>query len=176
MPSNDIEKRREAGRRHYAKHKEKVKTANADVKRGIRARWDAYKSTLACTQCGENHPAALDFHHVIRDPSNRKVYELVANGAIKLAMEEVKKCVVLCANCHRKGHWYERNGVDDTDDAQKLSKYFKIGPKEKGTEVPPDHQAAGSLSSLHSSQTSSHSSQSSSESSYSTQSSSSSSK
>jgi hypothetical protein len=122
MPSNDIEKRREAGRRHYAKHKEKVKTANADVKRGIRARWDAYKSTLACTQCGENHPAALDFHHVIRDPSNRKVYELVANGAIKLAMEEVKKCVVLCANCHRKHHHEERAMV--------------IEAKKKGTEAP----------------------------------------
>ena len=159
MPSNDIEKRREAGRRHYAKHKEKVKATTAATKQGIRARWDAYKSTLACTQCGENHPAALDFHHVIRDPSNRKVYELVANGAIKLAIEEVKKCVVLCANCHRKHHHEERAMV--------------IEAKKKGTEVPPNHSSS---SSEHSSQTSSHSSQSSSESSYSTQSSSSSSK
>lgn len=161
MPSKDIEKRREANRRHYAKNKERVKATTAATKRGIRAKWDTYKSTLSCTQCGENHPATLDFHHVVRHPDNRKVYILVQNGAIKLAMEEVKKCVVLCANCHRKHHHEERPSV--------------IAAKKKGTEVPPDHLSSSSSSQSHSSHSSSHSS-SSSESSNSTQSSSSSSK
>jgi predicted HNH restriction endonuclease len=35
------------------------------------------------------------------------VHRLVANGTITKAREEIKKCVVLCANCHRKHHYEE---------------------------------------------------------------------
>lgn len=74
-----------------------------------RTQWEVYKSTLSCANCGENHPSALDFHHIVRDPTNRKINELIKNGAYKLAREEIKtKCVVLCANCHRKHHHEER--------------------------------------------------------------------
>jgi predicted HNH restriction endonuclease len=36
------------------------------------------------------------------------VHFLVKNYRFAAAMEEVKKCIPLCSNCHRILHWEER--------------------------------------------------------------------
>jgi hypothetical protein len=95
------------GKAHYEKNKKLCIERVADAKKKYRAAWAAFKETLSCTVCGENHPATLDFHHVVRSPENKKVHRLVGNGSYKKAIEEIKKCVVLCANCHRKHHYEE---------------------------------------------------------------------
>jgi len=101
------EKTKQWSKNHYEKNK-KDYIQRADIKKKQqRKEWEVFKATLSCTQCGESHPATLDFHHIIRDPSNRKVHRLIANGTITKAKEEIKKCVVLCANCHRKHHYDE---------------------------------------------------------------------
>lgn len=100
----------EAQRRHYENHKQKVKDAVKARRARLRKQWVAFKKTLQCTNCSENHPAALDFHHVIRDPSNKKVFKLVHDGMIGQAIKEIReKCIVLCANCHRKHHYAEHH-------------------------------------------------------------------
>lgn len=61
------------------------------------------KSRFGCRLCGENEPVALDLHHA--DPSAKE--ETVANlltGSTKRLKTEIRKCVVLCSNCHRKLH------------------------------------------------------------------------
>jgi predicted HNH restriction endonuclease len=98
---------REYQRRHYEANKQAYIDRAAARKEVYRAQWTAFKATLACTKCGENHPSTLDFHHVVRSPENKKVHRLIANMAFKKAMEELKKCIVLCSNCHRKLHWEE---------------------------------------------------------------------
>jgi hypothetical protein len=57
-----------------------------------------------CYQCGEKHPAALDFHHI--DPSIKSfnISTAITSKTIAGLQEEIKKCVVICANCHRKLH------------------------------------------------------------------------
>jgi hypothetical protein len=114
MPYKDPETRKayhkEQSRKYYLANKEKV-LAGVKVQRAIgKARWDTYKRTLKCTKCEQNHPAALDFHHI--DPSEKEnlVSKLVSNGCFAAAMEEVQKCIVLCANCHRIHH-YEENSA-----------------------------------------------------------------
>ena len=58
-----------------------------------------------CCKCGycKNY-AALEFHHV--DPKEK---EFSWNKARELPwikiIEELKKCVLLCSNCHREEHW-----------------------------------------------------------------------
>lgn len=95
-------------KRHYEKNKIAIAAKVQDRKRRLRAEFAAYKASLCCTQCGENHPATLDFHHVIRDPANRKINDLLKRGAFHRAMKEIaEKCIVLCSNCHRKHHWDE---------------------------------------------------------------------
>ena len=113
MPYKDPEVRKAKAKLYSKKHYEDNKPAQIErVRLGKikkRIQWEAYKSTLACANCGENHPSALDFHHVVPDPANRKISELVQNGAYKIAREEIEsKCIVLCANCHRKHHHEER--------------------------------------------------------------------
>ena len=108
MPAKSIERRRETNRKHYANNKEKVYAKTSAYRKLNKTKWAEYKATLSCVKCGQNHPATLDFHHVIRLPTNRKIYELAAGGAWKLIAEELKKCIVLCANCHRIHHYDER--------------------------------------------------------------------
>lgn len=55
----------------------------------------------ACDRCGyDTYEGALDFHH--RDPSEKE-FGIAGVPTSKLA-EEVDKCVLLCANCHRELH------------------------------------------------------------------------
>ena len=54
-----------------------------------------------CVDCGfRSHPAALDFDHV--DPTTKRfnVGMSLQKPWLEL-LEEVRKCVVRCANCHR---------------------------------------------------------------------------
>lgn len=71
-----------------------------------------YKVAHGCTHCGETHPAVLQFHHL--DPA-KKDFNLSQAGShygLERVIEEVKKCSVLCANCHLIEHWRLR-GQDD---------------------------------------------------------------
>lgn len=117
LPSKDPEKRRETARKAsakwYAANKAKQLEANSAWRKTARQKWRAFKAKLECVNCGENHPAVLDFHHIDRhDPANRKVHALVGAYRFKAAMDEViKRCMVLCANCHRKHHDAEHRRV-----------------------------------------------------------------
>lgn len=82
----------------------KIKAANKLTKLAITEFVDEYKRAHPCERCGESDPCALDFHH----PSGTKEFgvgEAVRNGAtLKRVKDEVSKCRVLCASCHRKLH------------------------------------------------------------------------
>ena len=60
---------------------------------------------VPCVICGDTHPeCCMDLHHV--DPSE-KLYNIAylrKNKPAEILVEEIKKCVTLCAHCHRKLH------------------------------------------------------------------------
>jgi hypothetical protein len=67
------------------------------------AREYAYKylETHPCSQCGETDIRVLEFHHVVG--KDMAVAAMVAGGySIERIQAELDKCIVLCANCHRK--------------------------------------------------------------------------
>ncbi len=73
-----------------------------------RARYDkilAYKALKGCCRCPEDDPVCLDLHH--SDPTTK---EFAVSAAVardtpwNKIEEEMTKCVVICANCHRKLH------------------------------------------------------------------------
>lgn len=67
------------------------------------------KSSLKC-ECGESHPATLDFHHVDASKKDINISRALVRGWSKEhLLEEISKCRVICSNCHRKLHWNERN-------------------------------------------------------------------
>ena len=87
----------------YKKNKKKEIARVAIRKAKLRDWLDQYRSAITCQKCGENHPACLDFHH--QDPST-KDFSLGDARAMgwgkKRLLAEIQKCVVVCANCHRK--------------------------------------------------------------------------
>jgi len=91
----------------YQRNKEKHKKNVAQNKRNYRQNWATFKATLSCVKCGAAHPAIIDFHHVIRDGTKQSVNSLASDGRYAAAYEEIKKCIPLCANCHRILHWDE---------------------------------------------------------------------
>ena len=50
--------------------------------------------------CGERDPMVLEFHH--RTDKDMAVGYMVAAGFSVKIQEEIDKCDVLCANCHRR--------------------------------------------------------------------------
>jgi hypothetical protein len=59
-----------------------------------------------CADCGlVDHPAVFDFHHI--DPS-QKDFQISHHSVKSMPWSEVclelDKCMLLCANCHRKRH------------------------------------------------------------------------
>jgi acetylornithine/succinyldiaminopimelate/putrescine aminotransferase len=98
---------RKGSAKHYANNKEKVLKTTRNNKQKNKKKWLEFKSSLGCKFCGENHPAALDFHHEDPQQKDREVSYYIKNHQYGRAMEEVKKCIVLCANCHRILHFNE---------------------------------------------------------------------
>lgn len=68
-----------------------------------RAWFDDLKVEIGCADCGYSaHPAALPFHHISDDKlANVSRLVLVSREAV---MEEIERCVLLCANCHKRRH------------------------------------------------------------------------
>ena len=81
-----------------------------DVRRARKDRkWDWVRSRKgACVKCGESDPACLDFHHRDGDEKQANLAVVGASWSQARLEEELAKCDVLCANCHRKLHAEER--------------------------------------------------------------------
>ena len=74
---------------------------NKDV---IKRQKEKNKNLLTITVCGYNrYPGALEFHHL--DPNEKEIPPAKLNNySFENAKEELDKCVLLCANCHREVH------------------------------------------------------------------------
>jgi len=93
----------------YKANKKKHMKRVAERKRKIREWFKEYKATLSCEECGMNHPAVIDFHHINPKEKDRKVSSYMDMGwSRRRILKEISKCRVLCANCHRILHYNER--------------------------------------------------------------------
>ncbi|KAB7515287.1 homing endonuclease associated repeat-containing protein [Halosegnis rubeus] len=93
--------------RWYRKNRDRQQGKKKRRRRELRAWLTEYKREhCRCERCGEPHPACLDFHHPEgvekRDGVARMVNRAFSKPSIR---EEIRKCIVLCANCHRKEHY-----------------------------------------------------------------------
>lgn len=97
-------------RKHYLANQQKYIKKAKVWNQQLAKDFQEYKKTLFCSKCPENHPGCLDFHHT--DPSNKEatISSLISNRKMSLdkIKEEIAKCIVLCANCHRKLHYEEQ--------------------------------------------------------------------
>ncbi len=129
MPFKDKEKRREYRKEYMrgwyqenkAKHIAYVRNRDKKIKDWLKE----YKKTLQCEECGENHPACLDFHHINPKEKTFALGRINKFLSIKLLQNEIAKCRVLCANCHRKEHHEQRE--KEREDSLKSIKIMVAG-------------------------------------------------
>ena len=67
---------------------------------------NAYKLGKGCCKCGYKEAAcALDFHHKEPSEKSKSVSRMIDdNYSLDKIFQEIKKCKILCANCHRIEH------------------------------------------------------------------------
>lgn len=100
---------KEIRKKYYKKNKLAPLNKNRRNKKRNRDWYNEYKSKLKCERCPENNPACLDFHHDDPTIKDFEVSALInATYSIKKILEEIDKCRVLCANCHRKLHFEDK--------------------------------------------------------------------
>lgn len=104
-----------------ARSKERYKNFSVEQKKEIRKAgqdkrirnrqylWDFVKRN-PCVDCGEKDPVVLELDH-IRDKSNDVSVLSAQAVSIERLQEELDKCEVRCANCHRRKtakqfNWY----------------------------------------------------------------------
>ena len=94
-------------KKSYEKNKEYYYIRNKKRRIEISKWFFEMKSELSCELCGFSHPGALDFHHKDKKEKDTEVSNLLKYSK-KRILEEIEKCVVLCANCHRIHHFNEK--------------------------------------------------------------------
>lgn len=52
--------------------------------------------------CGEQDPVVLEFDHINPAEKTQSVASLISRYQVSRLMEEIEKCEVRCANCHRR--------------------------------------------------------------------------
>ncbi len=109
MPHKDktirAEKNKEYLKKHYNANKEYYFQKNIRNRKKNYELLQEIKETLFCEKGGEHRIICLDFHHTNSDEKEMSISVAVHRGwGIKRIKEEIKKCQVVCANCHRIIH------------------------------------------------------------------------
>lgn len=109
MPYKDPAKQKEAIRKSVLKWKrEHPEKAKAQAKQYSQRKYAVRKALLAqikgvpCMDCGQSFPPyVMDFDH--REPEKKRdhVGRMVAYATLADLLEEISKCDIVCANCHR---------------------------------------------------------------------------
>jgi transcription elongation factor Elf1 len=104
----NLEKMREYRREWYARNKEqeqeKARRRRSKSRQETKKWFKSYKQNIVCKVCGESEPSCLDFHHINPKTKKFSIGSQVQSQTVESLIEEINKCVVLCANCHRKLH------------------------------------------------------------------------
>ncbi len=94
---------------YTARNRSRCGSCNTKIRR-YRAKAAAIKYLGGkCSECGwHGNQAALQFHHT--EP-NKKDFVIgnVANRKWEFIIKEIKKCILLCANCHMIHHSTKNN-------------------------------------------------------------------
>lgn len=104
MGYKDSAKQKEFQKKHYLENKSKY---TQRIKDRIKENGD-YISLIrskGCVICGYNKcEEALDFHHLDEKIKDRNISKAKRDFCLKTLKEEIEKCIVVCANCHREIH------------------------------------------------------------------------
>lgn len=95
-------------KKHYEKNKEKYIDKASKNKIKYRQEYYDWLSTKQCVDCGNSDIRVLEQDHLENKEFN--ISSKVGVMSLKSMMDELNKCEVVCANCHRirtsnRGNW-----------------------------------------------------------------------
>lgn len=102
MPHKNVDARRAYAREYYKRNPQRWIEKNKKRKKEIYKFISEYKRKNGCKLCDENEPVALDFHHINKNKEINLAHAQTRMWGKTRILKEINKCVVLCANCHRK--------------------------------------------------------------------------
>ena len=102
---------------HYKQHgdeyRKRAVIRRASIRNMMRANMLSYLKNKVCAICGEDDIRTFEFDHV--DPSKKSfsiTRGLNHGPSWEVVVDEIKKCRILCSNCHKKHtasqqNWYK---------------------------------------------------------------------
>ena len=110
---------------YYKKNTAKRKQHKARYEKRNKEFIQRYKKQCKCAKCGlANKPYLLEFHHIDPTIKYKSVTDLQFNAySMKLIKDEIRKCVMICRNCHMEFHHLERNNLVSTFKQYLTEKY-----------------------------------------------------
>jgi len=115
--------RKRARKRTAADIRSDAASYKRKARRAVRIKALEYVAEKGCCDCGTRDPRVLEFDHI--DPSQKfdKVGKLLSDGyswASERLRQEIRKCRVICANCHRKHTIIQQDHYSHDDVAEAL--------------------------------------------------------
>ena len=102
---DNIERERQKCKEYYQANQQRINKQRREERKKRTKFIDDYKLEHGCAICGYNKcAAALDFHHVDGDDKSFRIARGVGSNSMEKVKEEMAKCIVICANCHRELH------------------------------------------------------------------------
>lgn len=106
MPTADPEKRREYNRRYYRKHRDRQLGMRQASRKATHDRLKAIMEdakSVPCMDCGQRYPPyVMYFDHRDPDAKVANVSTILKRRGERMLRDEIAKCDVVCANCHRE--------------------------------------------------------------------------
>ena len=99
----------------YNKNPLKIKARNDKIRNKLKSLVNEIKLNQSCPICQESEVECLDFHHVNPTDKDVEIPQLIGMKNETRLLQEIKKCVLICSNCHRKIH------------SDKLEVFFSFG-------------------------------------------------
>jgi hypothetical protein len=85
------------------KNKEDLYKAQKRHRIKIRKKLLDFLFTKKCVDCGEKDPIVLDFDHIDSDFKFKSISRMLSGHySWRSILEEISKCEIRCANCHRR--------------------------------------------------------------------------
>src|SRR6202049_289562 len=139
MPLKDryqSEKWKEYQRNWHQRHKAKRLAKVYERKAAIHEYIQSIKNQLCCADCGERHPATLQFHHLNSEDKTFTIGDAVNRGfSLDRIKKEINKCIVLCANSHAIRHYNMRKKNQTSPgiagELEKLNTLLVVSPEEE---------------------------------------------
>ncbi len=102
MAYKDINDRKAASKRHYQANKQRYLERNTRYRAEIHNFVKEIKEKKPCKDCDVKYPYyVMDFDHLDESTKVKDINFLSSTGRIGTLKQEIVKCEVVCANCHR---------------------------------------------------------------------------